>query len=314
MMKNEILNDKHFQVLKRVQSKVPNAVIAGGAARDLYFNKPFENVDIFMQGNTIRKMGGGVQIFFEDILPEVLSCDIGGDDSYEYRDSNSLYFNGMVEKVYNAVISDTQYRFIAVSKVMNIILESFDINLCKIFHDGKELRTTKIFDSAIESKEIWVNEINRYSARRVMSILKKYPEFRIRKDQEEEITKQSKKPIASDYASFAALELNRIDNNIMDNFVQRPAPPPQPNPRDGHVGFAWPNPHGQAQPIPDEHIPQGVIVHAPIPDVERIEPGEWVVGGRAEWPFGEPAQQAPEPAPLLPPRQPRRGIGGMFRR
>jgi hypothetical protein len=224
---NEILNDKHLAILHKVQEHLPTAVIAGGAARDLYFNKPFKDVDIFISLSQLKKkLDIPIDLFFEEIFPESLGIDLGGEDTYEVVDKyNSLIGYGeYTYNIYDARIQQTKYQFIITNSIFPRVLTSFDINMCKVFHDGKELKTTKDFLSGVETKEVYTLDESKKSMRRILKFLEKYPEFHIRKDQED---------LVKNYKSFSAHRyINTYDVLNMpiwqEGFpVGAPAPAPQ---------------------------------------------------------------------------------------
>ena len=212
---NEILNDKHLAILHKVQEHLPTAVIAGGAACDLYFNRPFKDVDIFISLNQLKKkVTIPLDLFFDEVFPESLGIDLGGEDSYE-RASTGLgsSFSEYVDFIYDARIQQTKYQFILTANVFPRILNSFDLNICKIFHTGEELKTTKDFIAGIESKEVVSLDESPKSLMRISRFLEKYPEFHARKDQAELIKRYLSKPKISKQFTFTTGEPMFWGNN-----------------------------------------------------------------------------------------------------
>jgi hypothetical protein len=72
MYRNKILGSKQLEVFKYLKSKfMGDAVIAGGAVRDMFFKKPFKDIDIWFHSQKI----GVPQRFFEIYLPRDLQFD-----------------------------------------------------------------------------------------------------------------------------------------------------------------------------------------------------------------------------------------------
>ena len=117
--------------LNKIQQHYPEAIIGGGALRDLNTERPIKDLDVFLQ--------------YDDKLYKNL-CDAYGEENISDLDelSESLYedMNTVLGGVYEVAVDGLDIplqiigmtTFGSVEKVSNY----FDINLCKLFHDGIE--------------------------------------------------------------------------------------------------------------------------------------------------------------------------------
>ncbi len=179
-------------VLVMVQHAFPGAIIAGGALRDLYHDKPIKDVDVF------------IPFFGEPDLDDIKIAlqavkdtldkqdDIEIDDVFGMMlrvDENvqliaaSWYGQSDLERdvvaVFSATIKGTKFDFVFMRQMKEHMLPSFDINICQIGYDANTWFTTNDFDSGVRDKTLRVMNVNRNdrNAKRLARVSEKYPEY-----------------------------------------------------------------------------------------------------------------------------------------
>ena len=145
------------EVLSKVQEVFPTAVIAGGALRDLEYNRPVKDVDIFIP---VQRPDGSMEEQEAFIITQMQKLDmhIGAEAMltpvFACPSNAPLYFKDMkldllktgrwVENVQTACIGDTQFEFIfAAPETLDISL--FDFSICQISYDGITVRRTPAY-------------------------------------------------------------------------------------------------------------------------------------------------------------------------
>lgn len=184
MENNKVLGEEQFAVLRKIQEYAPGAVIAGGAARDLFFEKPFRDVDIFIP---LKEVSGKTKyagnIFFEEIIPEILNLRLGCEDTYEAKqERQGNPYNPNSGVVYDCWVEGTNYQFIAAPLTIQKSIQAFDFNLNCIYHNSKKLIPLPVFYEAVDRKTIASVASYRETGqweKRIKNLQKKYPDFQI---------------------------------------------------------------------------------------------------------------------------------------
>ena len=84
MYRNKVLGDEHLEVFRYLKDKfMGDALIAGGAVRDMFFKRPFKDIDIWYHSQKI----GVPQRFFEIYLPK----DLQFNPKEDYIDVNAQF-------------------------------------------------------------------------------------------------------------------------------------------------------------------------------------------------------------------------------
>lgn len=165
-------------VLKSIREVFPSAVIAGGALRDLFNERPIKDVDIFVP--VIYDKEGSLDHLYEKVWDLFAGENITLDQNSVYgiktteEDDRDLY------AIFRLIRKDWSYDIIlcdlGASKV-----ENFDINLCQIAYDGKELITTRAYWNAVQDKTLRVMNVNRTDRNkaRLERLHQKYQDFEV---------------------------------------------------------------------------------------------------------------------------------------
>ena len=167
--------EQQKQTAKKVLSKIKaldsRAIIAGGAARDWYFNNLANDIDIFYfheEGkyclDNIRRETAILKAFLG-----VSSIDVVGfnsrerkeSDQYPEDDFNNYLKNPNIVNVFECVIDDVKFQFIQLKK-QNVNVSTFAYNMCQAWSDGERITTTKLFDLGVK-KELLIETGELYS-------------------------------------------------------------------------------------------------------------------------------------------------------
>ena len=164
------------EVLQQIQVMFPSAIIAGGALRDLWHNKPIKDVDIFIPVIDCDDDLFSAHIKSIDPQAIVIAASIYGQTAT--GDPTGLRY---IHAVWQMLIKGTIYEVIFIQDRNSDILEDFDISICQIGYDGNSLKTTAAFNRSIFDKVLRVCNINRGDRQinRITRIHSKYTEYTI---------------------------------------------------------------------------------------------------------------------------------------
>lgn len=164
------------QVLCSVKEHFPRAIIAGGALRDLWHNKPAKDVDIFIP----------VQEPIADDLYEIQMLQL---DPYAEKIAASLYGQSgnaatpgfrNIYCIWRLNINGVIYEIIFIEDRGENIIDVFDLSIAQIGYNGYDVEYTENFKRTVEDKVIRVCNVNRSDrqTKRMERVLSKYPEYR----------------------------------------------------------------------------------------------------------------------------------------
>lgn len=173
-------NNEFIYTLLKIQKEIPSAIIAGGAIRDLYHNKPINDIDIYVPNLPdltdseeywrnvfdIKNIG----MYSTDYIKHL------GEDEESYEEKNHI---GLVWEVrtgkflYNIIVVDLE--------PIEYVTRFFDIGLCKAYCDGTRVRLTADFMHDSQFKHLTVvcesmpqDEFNHMMEYHVKKLQKKY--------------------------------------------------------------------------------------------------------------------------------------------
>lgn len=164
-------------VLNAAQSVWPEAIIAGGALRDMHHNRPIKDVDIFIP---IMEYHDHIAWDYQKLLNDLFGVEA-------IIVAASSYTGGDLERdivcVLRVVLDSMTYEFIfmAVKDLQESMINKFDLSLCQIGHNGKNLLTTPEFERTLADKTIRVINVNRKDrgAKRLARLSAKYPDYTV---------------------------------------------------------------------------------------------------------------------------------------
>ena len=162
------------EVLSKVQSVFPGAVIAGGALRDLHYGTPIKDVDIFCP---VDQCPDGL---FDAPLSSVFGYDLLLHKSSCYGRNDIPDADRTIYAIYG--LNNHEYDYdIIVAAPLECQIKTFDLSICQISFDGSRIKTSEEYDRTREDKVIRVLNINRTDRQRnrVERMLVKFPDFAV---------------------------------------------------------------------------------------------------------------------------------------
>lgn len=167
--------EQQKQTAKKVLSKIKaldsRAIIAGGAARDWYFNNLANDIDIFYfheEGkyclDNIRRETSVLKALLGVSSIDVVGFNSGKkkeSDQYPEDDFNNYLKNPNIVNVFECVIEGVKFQFIQLKK-QNVNVSTFAYNMCQAWSDGERIKTTKLFDLGVK-KELLIETGELYS-------------------------------------------------------------------------------------------------------------------------------------------------------
>lgn len=167
--------EQQKQTAKKVLSKIKaldsRAIIAGGAARDWYFNNLANDIDIFYfheEGKYCLDNIRRETAILKSLLG-VSSIDVIGFNSGKKKESeqhpeddfNNYLKNPDIVNVFECVIDGVKFQFIQLKK-QNVNVSTFAYNMCQAWSDGERIKTTELFDLGVR-KELLIETGELYS-------------------------------------------------------------------------------------------------------------------------------------------------------
>lgn len=182
---NKILGNEEVAVLKEIQGKLSGAaVIGGGAVRDMHFEQPYKDVDIFLPfGNPVYARFGWGYIM-DELLPDMFGVEVTAKALSDYdkpvMEKVIGKYHHKEEATFQVVdipYMGSKYQLIFVPDMKNLT-RTFDFNCNMITYDGNKVRPSKEFQLLKQNKVL--ENYKHYSAsmvKRATALIKKYPEW-----------------------------------------------------------------------------------------------------------------------------------------
>ena len=173
MIENQIPNEWN-EVLATVQSVFPLAVIAGGALRDLDYDKSVKDIDIFIPISCSPD-----NMFDHHIHRLFEGKDITMVNASVYGQTLTKEFDRLIYAVYDLKLDGKMYNLIITNDQGNDIT-TFDFSICQISWNGKTIVTTEAYDETKSNKIIKLMT-TKQSAERVAGregrLKEKFPDY-----------------------------------------------------------------------------------------------------------------------------------------
>lgn len=148
-------------VLDKIKALDYRAIIAGGAARDWYFNNLANDIDIFYfheEGkyclDNIRRETAILKALLGVSSVDVVGFNSGKkeeSDQHPEDDFNNYLKNPDIVNVFECVIDGVKFQFIQLRK-QNVDVHTFAYNMCQAWSNGVDIWTTKKFDIGVSKK------------------------------------------------------------------------------------------------------------------------------------------------------------------
>lgn len=147
------------QVLDKIKQLDYRAIIAGGAARDWYFNRLANDIDIFYYNEqasfcnaNIRQQVTILKALLGVDKIEVLGFNPNSNGGEQPCDDFSNYLkNPNIVNVFECEIGGLKFQFIQLVK-QNLDIKTFAYNMCQAWSDGENIWTSSLFDLGVKKK------------------------------------------------------------------------------------------------------------------------------------------------------------------
>jgi len=166
-----------LEILSQVQKKHPEAIIAGGFLRDLYFGKEFKDIDIFV-ANPIGFISGS---FVKDS-----SYDMTYSTDSEISEVQKLQWYPLNEFGWLDTSPSFEVNIICVpSGNLDARVQEYDFDFCQVWTDGKEIHGVEILQQVQQTKDVTLGQCENSkqlerSLRRWDRFKEKYPGFSLK--------------------------------------------------------------------------------------------------------------------------------------
>lgn len=147
-------------VLDKIKKLDYRAIIAGGAARDWYFNNLANDIDIFYYNEEDHWCNANIQKQ-KTILKALLGVndlDVLGfnpnDETSDFQpkdDFTNYLKNPDIVNVFECEIEGLKFQFIQLKR-QNVQVNKFAYNMCQAWSDGVNIWTTRNFDIGVEKQ------------------------------------------------------------------------------------------------------------------------------------------------------------------
>ena len=161
------------ELLTKVQAVSPQAIIAGGCLRDLYHDKPIADIDLFVPAWYINLVGDMIQEERNTLSKTIHEAYFTfNPDVREVR-----YYEGDGMIPVNIVGVEGECT-------LDVQLDRFDFDICRIGYDGKELRVSDAFlqdssDYTFTLRGDQTPDQQRHSLQRFLRIGEKYQGYKL---------------------------------------------------------------------------------------------------------------------------------------
>lgn len=166
-----------MEVLASIQQDYPQAVIAGGALRDLHNGRPIKDVDIFIPRNASKKWEWFLEkSAFGRLYSIENKFNVYDEDDQEEANKHDR----MIYGVGRSMIGGIRFEFIMV-ELSETKIEMFDLNICQIGFDGAKVTATPAYFDGIKDKTIRIMNVNREDrqTKRIARLKEKYNDFAV---------------------------------------------------------------------------------------------------------------------------------------
>jgi hypothetical protein len=184
-----------IRTLRKIQTVLPDTIIAGGYHRDIFNNIPYSDVDIYVPTPDAASVvnNSSFCVHYTNDWEELLelkhdfrSMDRIQELTGENR-ASGVDGTPTLEMVFGMIKNEINYNLIIVNTLpIDFVMQTFDFNICKTYCDGEKVTFTKEFMSDVEQKRLTLtdNKLNLKEFTSAMNVhlpkLKyKYPQHKV---------------------------------------------------------------------------------------------------------------------------------------
>ena len=160
------------EVMAKIYSISPYAIVAGGAPRDWYFGNPANDIDVFLYRPDLVTSWAHEAIL-ENVGLKV--HQLGQNDTNHYLYSK----NPKIAKVFECTYKRQRFQFVfMLEKTFTSVVKNFPLNICMAWYKNGEIHTTKDFERAVNHQAIVkVNPLYADGDAYITKIKNKFPGF-----------------------------------------------------------------------------------------------------------------------------------------
>lgn len=189
----KILGQAEIEVLNIVKGRIcKDAVIAGGAVRDMVFEKPYKDIDIFIPSSTsiVNRYGWGY--LMDECLPDIFPnpVEVVNQDEYDFHtgeDELGLFVGTPVNtfRVLETKFNGTKYQLIFHPKFKpeqpGTLFITFDFNCNMLSFDGVSVFKSAAFKTFQKTKLLTTHHPKLLDSdiKRLDQLKLKYPDWGI---------------------------------------------------------------------------------------------------------------------------------------
>lgn len=161
-----------LEILHKLECGDPYAILAGGAPRDWYFDKPANDLDfyVYLPEATCH---------FEELRWKRLGLDVTRLD-YEQRHNNKYKMMPDLFRMYEGVLDGVPFQIMVMQKsTFNSVLPYFGTSICKVWWKGHGVRTTVDFLMSVYGKKVYTQEGYLATDYHITKMLKYFPDYEL---------------------------------------------------------------------------------------------------------------------------------------
>jgi len=149
-----------IRILRHInENYISGSIIAGGYYRDIYHNREFNDIDIFVHTNNSQSKYIKSDAYTTDFWAEVFDLNLDSfwsGDHIEEMEADDEYDNlNDMDMVFELVKSEVKYNVVLVElDPIEYVNDVFDFGICKAYCDGQKVTFTKDFISDAENKTL----------------------------------------------------------------------------------------------------------------------------------------------------------------
>lgn len=164
-------------LIKQLQDVATTAFIGGGCPRDIYFDKPFSDVDIFLSSDAdIFKVINILNKTPTATCPEIKTGDL----------LPAHYQAAHLKAVLTFEAFGLPFQIVIVNRHSFIsIMETFAVNISKFYFDGRNPIATHYAQNSMVNKVLIFNTALLLNNVYKQKIIKKFPDYKVMKEKEE---------------------------------------------------------------------------------------------------------------------------------
>lgn len=122
-----------------------DVVVAGGAPRDWYFNKPATDIDVFI--HSVLPIAS--ETFITLLASVGVPCKV-----MEHEEITKSYANPHIDEVFEATLLNVKFQFILVNAPLKIVISTFPVNMSLIYYKNGQVFPYRSFMIGVNHKAL----------------------------------------------------------------------------------------------------------------------------------------------------------------